>query len=166
MNTEAILELAEFIEGLEHLTQDKVQSANDGRFYAEIPAGRWFRMDTWLIQQPHEFDCATVGCVAGWASWYWGLAKKQEEGCFVIDSEKVGKIMGLSLDQSTQLFAPRSLHGLGYRNVTPHMAGKVLRTLAKYGEVDWSVIRYCSVCGGDLNWERFDYRPCLCPEGI
>ena len=38
MNTEAILDLAEFIEGLTVLDQAAI----------EVPPGRWFRMDVWL----------------------------------------------------------------------------------------------------------------------
>lgn len=164
MNTEAILDLAEFIERLTLLTQTDVEDA-DMRSYTNVPPGRWFRMDVWLTQTQHEFDCGTIGCIAGWAAWHWDMAVKKDQDRFMINDRSVGRVMGLSQDQTTQLFLPPSLHGIGYKNVTPYMAGKVLRHLADTGVVDWSVIRYCSVCGGDLNQQWHDNPPCCCPEG-
>ena len=132
VNTEAVLELAEFIEGLEHLNRSAVEDIAQ-RTYSEVPPGRWFRLDIWMASTKYQFDCGTVGCISGWAVWHWNLQ-------LFTASREVGRLLGLTDVQSKALFTPSRTYGVGYRHVTPVMAGAVLRHLAETGQVDWSII--------------------------
>ena len=138
MNKEAILELAEFIEGIPHL--DPAESFSG--LQVKAPLGKWFRMDIWMTRTVYNLGCGTVGCIAGLAADHWDMP---------MESTKIGEVMGLTSAQSMDLFTPDRTYGVGYRGITPAMAGTVLRHLAETGEVDWRVIAHCQVCGNHLN---------------
>lgn len=138
MNTDKIIQLAEALERYER----------EGVFAVW---GLGFDLSQWI----HTFDdqdrrddkkhdvlfngCGSVACIAGWA-----IALEQQaipnlkEDPFV----KATAILGLPSARASKLFAPEcgDADG-GYYTATPVEAARVLRHLAKTGEVDWSVFR-------------------------
>jgi hypothetical protein len=130
LNVERLNELADFIDGTKRVP------FRDGQPVCKSirkPA-KWFNMATWFRKMSRmgrngPVDCGSVGCIAGWARDIYGSGKGEalKEG---------QQLLGLTSDQADALFFA---HGIARKSlISPHRAAKVLRRLAKTGEVDWS----------------------------
>lgn len=117
--------------------------------------------EEWDTNVGHE--CGSTACIAGWASQFLkldgsGLLKQPRLGNEVFSlaereplilyemggwAATAGGILGLDLYQAECLFEPMNhnpdLFDADWEKVTPRQAAKVLRRLAKTGEVDWEV---------------------------
>lgn len=87
----------------------------------------------------HIDDCGTVACIAGWACLIAlpGIANLEqfEEDTGEILEDFAADFLGLDWDKSGALFLPDEP---AWPDITPMQAVRVLRHLAKTGEVDWS----------------------------
>lgn len=80
-------------------------------------------------------SCKTPACIGGWTDALFS------PNAFMLSSES-GALIGLTAEQSTQLFFPGGNMGNGERAIdskTPTQAAAVLTHLIATGEVDWSV---------------------------
>jgi len=116
MNTERILELADRIEKLPH------HSLNNE--FKDGPLS-YFNMGSW--------HCGSVACIGGWTTYLYGDP--------AIDGAvgQVAELLGISEMEAIYLCYPDECDKI-YARITPEDAAKVLRHLAKTGDVRWSVI--------------------------
>lgn len=103
-----------------------------------------------IEEQKYEFDmgesdanpsCGTAGCIAGHAAVLWKACRAKEShhsmGEFTFDQSKLAKKLGITDEQSEELFyeVPRDGGHISYENVNRCMAVRALRRLADTGEV-------------------------------
>lgn len=115
MNAERILALADLIESQPHT------DLND-------PKG--FNMTNW------HHKCGTPSCIAGWAFAMMNGDNSGSEKIPLGASDDAAKYLGLTPNQSADLFFPRLED---WDSITPEDAAGTLRKLAYTGEVEWSV---------------------------
>jgi hypothetical protein len=113
MNRERILELADRIEAAPH----KLRYDEDAGCSRKPTS---FNMRIW--------HCGTVACIGGWAE--------------ALYKEPADFALGLGGQTMTALFFPESEfipehQRIQHKDVTPQIAARCLRNLAKTGKVDW-----------------------------
>lgn len=123
MNKDKILELADFIDKLEHVPWIADNGFNMGGYC---------------------HPCGTPSCIAGWASYI--FTGKASLG----NSNRVAsEILDLPYEKAVDLFLPEEevLGDGGYKTLeiidpTPQQAATVLRHLVKTGKVDWLIVGF------------------------
>ncbi|RWI47582.1 MAG: hypothetical protein EOR25_15640 [Mesorhizobium sp.] len=130
---------------------------NLAAFLENIPSkhNRGFNMTSYMGSTDLDertnvgFQCNSTACIAGWASLVLGkngeirktARKKSEVDDFYEDFAT--ELLGLDYRTGLELFEPMNqiveLMEADWDEVTPRQAAKVLRNLAKTGEVDWSI---------------------------
>ncbi|RWN60170.1 hypothetical protein [Mesorhizobium sp.] len=96
------------------------------------------------------FQCNSTACIAGWASLVLGkngeIRKTARRTSEVDDfyEDFATELLGLDYHTGMRLFEPMNnliveMDDTDWDKVTPRQAAKVLRNLAKTGEVDWSI---------------------------
>ena len=95
------------------------------------------------------FQCNTTACIAGWACLVLrddGMIRAKND---VLSPDQIDsfpgtarRLLGITVDQANELFEPMNYTDLDrfkvdWNTITPRQAAKVLRHLAKTGEVDW-----------------------------
>lgn len=102
-----------------------------------------FNMDDWCMLDGAEHDksghnCGTVACVAGWAV---AVARGADTEALLNIAERgdvfddAADFLGLKEAQANALFIPRGV--VFWDDITPTVAGRVLRHLASTDKVDW-----------------------------
>jgi hypothetical protein len=135
LNVERLNELADFIDGTKRIQWD---SNNGNPVCAAVrKPHKWFNMSTWFRKVTRKnragetVDCGTVGCIAGWANTLYGNGAPGQW------QERGRELLGLTYDQADELFFARDIKRKSL--LSPHRAAKVLRRLAKTGQVNWRV---------------------------
>ncbi|WP_353645718.1 hypothetical protein [Mesorhizobium sp. WSM2239] len=137
MNVDAINNLAGFLEN--------IPSRHNRGFNMESYAGTVGE----YTEANVGFQCKSTACIAGWACMILGQKgqvlknarrESQIEGAY---EEVAGNLLGLGYRMADELFEPMNNSctalEVNWSKVTPRQAAKVLRHLAKAGEVDWEV---------------------------
>lgn len=136
MNKQRVLELADT---LEHHAKEQKGLRGVG-----------FNMRTWASKTRGHIrdrvdDCGTVACLAGWAYMLRFQTVTARRLLAVTDIGKDWRIptcaadyLGLDTPQTELLFRP-NISVCDWDQITADQAVKVLRHLAKTGEVDWGV---------------------------
>jgi hypothetical protein len=111
----------------EIITRDRILRLRD--FLEGLPAEK-FDMRVWTNGQVHE--CGTPACIGGWAS--------RLRGEFM-DPTRVGKWLGLSVDDARNLFGVTYFEDrtTANFNATTADAVRVLDHYLSTGRIDWSV---------------------------
>ncbi|RWP44341.1 MAG: hypothetical protein EOR04_05310 [Mesorhizobium sp.] len=136
----------------------KVTAINNlAAFLENIPSkhDRGFNMTTYMgvgvpVEQTNVgFQCNSTACIAGWASLVLGKngeIRKTARTTSEVDDfyeDFATELLGLDYHTGMRLFEPMNVlieHGVAdWDKVTPRQAAKVLRHLARTGEVDWSI---------------------------
>ncbi|RWM32592.1 MAG: hypothetical protein EOR77_21415 [Mesorhizobium sp.] len=129
---------------------------NLAAFLENIPSkhDRGFNMTSYVaagvsVEQTNVgFQCNSTACIAGWASLVLGengeIMKTARKSSEVDDfyEDFAGDLLGLDHRTAMELFEPMNVliePDAAWDEVTPRQAAKVLRNLAKTGEVDWSI---------------------------
>lgn len=115
MNRLRILELADRIENLEHVSSNEIE-----------PPSNSFNMELFTFSGPET--CGTPACICGWAVYLWGSYSIKER----IGSSHGEKVLDITREQAQRLFFPR-----GADRRTPEEAANVLRRFAETGQVYW-----------------------------
>ncbi|MCV0350234.1 MAG: hypothetical protein K5863_09165 [Nitratireductor sp.] len=117
---------------------------------------RGFNMETYIDENLIDeetnvgFKCNSTACIAGWACLaldYDGtfrktIRTKEPNGLY---EGVAAEILDLDEDTALSLFEPMNTDfddrtDVRWDTITPQQAAKVLRHLAKTGEVDWSIV--------------------------
>ncbi|TIQ64400.1 MAG: hypothetical protein E5X41_17215 [Mesorhizobium sp.] len=130
---------------------------NLAAFLENIPSkhDRGFNMTSYVaagvsVEQTNVgFQCNSTACIAGWASLVLGengeIMKTARKTSEVDDfyEDFATELLGLDYRTGLELFEPMNqiveLMEADWDEVTPRQAAKVLRHLARTGEVDWSI---------------------------
>lgn len=127
MNKERILELANMIEKLPHRWEDGYDHGPNN-----------------IFNMRNYSECGSPQCIAGWAVHMYhegGLEEATSEAAYdncdhagpVAD--RAAKALDIPIQDAELLFEP--FVDVAYKQLTPAMAAKVLRTYAETGEVTW-----------------------------
>ena len=135
MNKAKVLKLAKTLAECEKLKKGITRKGikNPVGFNMAVYHGK-----TYLEMPDHVNNCKTVACLAGWTLVMENRPfKKNINNMAALIHDEAAEILGLDEDQADELFTPNT--EMRYEEITPKIAIKTLRNLAKTGEVVWDL---------------------------
>jgi len=126
MNRKRLEELAAALDKAEYLDPDEAEWSSTREEYLVEPI-TYFNQGVWLMNRDN-YNCDTVGCIAGWAVSLFGESTFDETTRYMTIDDRAKELLGLSRIEANELFDSHADRP-GLHDITPKQAAQAVRNL-------------------------------------